>query len=115
MFRILTTAALLALGVSAAGPVGAQPVTVVSTKVAYGDLDISRPEGARTLLSRIEHAGRKVCGPSPAIYDLHGASDYRRCRTEAVDKAVTDMRSPILTAMHEHRDIPTSVIQTAAR
>jgi len=109
MFRIITTVAIISLGST-----GLASAETMSTKVAFGDLDISKPAGAQVLLARIDHAGRKVCGGQPNVRDLGAMADFRRCRTAAVSQAVRDVRSPVLTALYEGSD-KSGVIKTAKR
>ena len=109
MFRIVTIAVATSLGF--AGAAAAEPHSV---KVAFRDLDISRPAGAQTLLTRIERAGRQVCGPPPSIRESREMADFKRCRTEAVANAVRDVQSPMLTALYEGK-VGAGSIETAQR
>jgi UrcA family protein len=55
LLRTFTTAAILALGMTAAH---AEDVT---TQVIYGDLDLSRPADDRILADRLHEAAKAVC------------------------------------------------------
>lgn len=58
LLRTLTTAALLALGLTAAH---AEDSDIVSTTVAYGDLNLSQPADAKILAGRLQDAAKSVC------------------------------------------------------
>ena len=87
----------------------AQPANDVIRKdvaVRYGDLNLSRELGARTMLTRIEHAATTACGDSPYFRDpqspafFYLMNDYKRCRAEAVAKAVAQLGSPLVTQIY---------------
>jgi UrcA family protein len=59
MIRFVSLAALLILPAAAATAAPLQRVPTM--KVAYGDLDLSRPGDAAILLGRIQAAARSVC------------------------------------------------------
>ncbi|HEY3786284.1 MAG TPA: UrcA family protein [Steroidobacteraceae bacterium] len=64
--------------------------------VRYGDLDLSRNEGAAVLYTRIRAAARQVCQPlaqvaSPSIILLN------QCISHAIAHAVGDVDAPLLT------------------
>ena len=92
-----------ALGVAQAAPpeataAGAVPTLVVS----YGDLNLSTTEGNATLLQRITTAARRVC-PLEDSRNLARAAYSNSCRAEAVARAVHDINSPQLAALHAVR------------
>jgi UrcA family protein len=66
--------------------------------VHYSDLDLSRPEDARRLYTRIRIAARTVCENfrSP---DLQLAQIYKQCRDKAVADAVAKVQSAQLAAI----------------
>jgi UrcA family protein len=70
--------------------------------VSYSDLDISKADGARTLLHRIKTAAKQVCGPEPSHSPLlpQATALYRVCLTDAVGSAVATIDAPLVTAMH---------------
>jgi UrcA family protein len=55
MLRTLTLTALLTLGATAAY------ADEASTQVAYSDLDLSKPDDAKTLAARLQDAAAAVC------------------------------------------------------
>ena len=72
-----------------------------SLEVHYGDQDLSTLGGATNLYRRIEKAARFVCGAQGRRMDER--SDWRRCYREAVDGAVSEVNSPLLTAVHRRQ------------
>jgi UrcA family protein len=70
--------------------------------VKFGDLDLTRPDGAQELYRRIKHAARDVCetvssgGSAVAIANL-------MCTDQAIARAVTTVDSPLLTQRYEHK------------
>jgi UrcA family protein len=92
-------AALSALAGAAAHaqPVGLKGIAVdtagdrlvQSETVSYADLDLSRAEGVKTLMRRIDGAAKDVCGPEPDIREWR--SPYQACVKSAVDQALADV------------------------
>ena len=92
--------AALVVATSIAAPAFAQSVDEpISVTVSYGDLDLSHAAGAQALLHRLEYAADKACGGAPDIRVLAQRAIYDKCRTTAVEKAVDQVKSPILTAL----------------
>ena len=73
--------------------------------VSYNDLDIGTVEGAKTLYGRIHRASAKVCRHYHPPHHLGGAMAHYRCRQELVDITVDDVKSPMLSAIHENRSV----------
>jgi UrcA family protein len=92
IFTILASAAMLGLFVTNAAH-SAEPKSVV---VQFADLDLSKAEGAATLLNRIKVAARKVCsdfeGRAPEKKQQHAA-----CVEFALSNAVASVDRPMLT------------------
>lgn len=96
-----TTLALLALGslgVTAGIAQAANPAGVPSAHVSYADLDLSTDAGARTLYRRIQGAADKVC-PNVDLRDLTRSVEARKCRLDAIERAVHAVGSPKLAAI----------------
>lgn len=96
------TALLLAPAAGLAKPTTAsldRPVES-SARVAYGDLDLTTPSGAHTLLDRLNRAGGKVCGARALDpgYDLQTLLRVKACRRAAVGRAVDRLDAPLVTA-----------------
>ena len=83
--------------------------------VAYGDLDLSTADGARTLLRRINVAAHRICGPEPVHSQLQPrlVSYYRDCVADSVDIAVARIGSPALLALHKGTQSPSSAALAA--
>ncbi|HXA35643.1 MAG TPA: UrcA family protein [Steroidobacteraceae bacterium] len=69
-----------------------------SKTVQFADLNITSEAGAKVLYSRIRAAARDVC------HDSSGGDPILRlgvsaCIAKAVDKAVKDVNSPVLTSL----------------
>jgi UrcA family protein len=79
----------------------AAPATdeVPSIAVRYSTLDLTSDEGARNLYSRIAMAARAVC-PDSNSRDLHEYSRSKSCRSEAIARAVHEVRSARLAAVY---------------
>lgn len=84
--------------------VHAAPATssVPSIAVKYSDLDLATDAGAHALYSRIATAARAVC-PDANIRDLSAFANNRECQSEAIARAVRDVRSPRLAAVYNAR------------
>lgn len=70
--------------------------------VRLGDLNVVTEPGAQSALRRIRDAADRFCkvqGMRSARLQLAA----RTCRTEMIDKAVTQLDAPTVTAMHEGR------------
>jgi len=82
-----------------------------SVAVRYGDLDLSRPEGARALYTRLQAAAQRVCDAgNPGIAARRAA---RLCSIETLDAAVAAARSAHLDALHATRRTPASRVIAA--
>lgn len=68
--------------------------------VSFGDLDLGRTQGVDALLMRLRAAGRKVCGDRPFAGDAEAYRRYRACVGKAVQKAVDDVGSPLVSVRH---------------
>jgi UrcA family protein len=66
--------------------------------VHYSDLDLSRPEDAHRLYTRIRGAAREVCEDLRSA-DLQRAQIYRQCLDKAVTDAVAKVQSAQVAAI----------------
>jgi UrcA family protein len=80
--------------------------------VSYGDLNLGHEEGARTLLTRLDHAATHVCGGRPGIADLRAWASYEACRKAAMDRAVATVHAPLVASLY---GAPRQSTQIAAR
>jgi UrcA family protein len=109
MKRTFLFAAATGLALAVIAPADAKTTTAHAVHVSYRDLDLSTTDGNARLLHRIQLAAERVCdvnhGPQPLTWRI--ASD--RCVNQTMDRAVADVNSPMLTAMHEGRTAPVIV------
>ena len=78
-----------------AGAAGLEPPLSVTVK--YGDLDVSRPQGATALYGRIRAAAEKVCSPVEAG-GVAAKMRFNGCIDKAISDAVTKVHQPELSA-----------------
>lgn len=71
-----------------------------STTVSYGDLDLSRQAGIKTLYSRLRAAADQVCAPEADGRNLDMHDDWKKCVRNAMDNAVAGINNPALTQAH---------------
>ena len=80
-------------------------VDAPSTTVKAWDLDLAKPEDVETLYARVQEAASDLCESEARDFYLSTRSrvpfDWvERCTKEAVDRAVADVASPRLAALH---------------
>jgi UrcA family protein len=88
----------------AAGPGEAEPSYVVR----FADLNPARPADAARLLRRIEAAAGLVCG-TESVPDLTQRAVWRRCRADAVERAVQEANFPTVTALAHRSATPVAL------
>lgn len=94
------TAAVLS-AVSSASTETSLAYEVVTRTVNYADLDLSGRAGVDTLYARIKDAARQVC--ASAYSDSRQLDSYyheKRCKQQAIGRAVEEVHSPQLTNIH---------------
>jgi UrcA family protein len=94
-------ALLLLAGQSAVGH--ADPAAPDAVKVSYADLDLRDPAGAERLYKRLDQTARQVCGSPTLANSAIIAPGYKACVVEAVERAVAEVDSPLLSAYHAAR------------
>ena len=75
-----------------------------STAVAvhYGDLDLSRASGVRTLYHRLQAAALEACGASEfSVAPYRDAVRGSACYRQGLDQAVQATNLPVVTALHD--------------
>lgn len=77
--RIVLPALALACAATAPALAADEPAKVY---VPFGDLDLTKDAGRKTLETRLARATRKVCGGSAPLRDLAQAKAYRECLAE---------------------------------
>ena len=102
---LLTAAVLVALGFTTS--VNAAPANAVadddssvSVSIQVGDLDLRSELGAKAALQRIAFAAKGVCGGKPDIRLLAETAAYRACMKATVDRTVTSLGAPLVTALN---------------
>lgn len=95
---VMTVCAGLLGGVAAHA--GTVPEGGMRISVAYDDLNVSHPAGARVLLARIEAAASIVCGGVPETSDLKMQMFYRSCARDATARAVAGVGQPLVAALY---------------
>jgi UrcA family protein len=86
------------------GGASAQETAVADDAVHIGDLDLATPAGSRVLVRRIQMTARRLCdelGGGYLIGTWQRASDFGRCRSEAVSRAVASLGAPAIAAADE--------------
>ena len=93
-----------AVTVSGYAPLNAGGYQMKTFVVAYGDLELSTPQGAAMLLDRIQNASRVVCGER-AILPMSGERkrEFAACQTRAIATAVQAVNAPALTQIAANR------------
>jgi len=87
---------LIAIGVLAAVSATAAGSDPTRQTVRFADLDISQPEGALALYTRIQKAAAAVC--SHYVFMTDDALD--RCVSDSTAKAVIRVNRPVLYAVY---------------
>jgi UrcA family protein len=99
---------------AAAGPTPSASTETHSTTVHFADLNLDQPAAVAALYQRINAAAGQVCG-EPRLTGSHFvSSDWVRCVSQAVDRAVITLDRPELNAYHQTH-IPSHTVATIAR
>lgn len=96
-FTVLACTALGAVGSAHAATAGSPAITV-----RYTDLNLSTEQGSLALYRRIVAAAHQVCVVE-GISDPRAVVAARSCREQAIARAVRDVNSPMLAAVHAER------------
>ncbi len=70
--------------------------------VHYADLDLSRPADTQVLYRRLERASAAVCGRMDPM-NLGARERWQHCYRDALQRAVMQVDSPQLLAVHHDR------------
>lgn len=101
LFAAMTTAAAASIcsGAQAASlPAGVQ---MLSTTVRVGDLNLASRSDAQVALTRIRFAAERVCGHAADLRDLGAVAARQHCLSVTVERAVTELSSPTVTAVYD--------------
>jgi UrcA family protein len=71
-----------------------------SVTLHVGDLDLSKPEIAAHVYTRIARSATLLCRDGISPWDAAKTSTLKRCVTESVESAVKRANQPALTALH---------------
>lgn len=110
----LTSIAVLSLIAMGAAHAGDVPTSTVK----YGDLDLSRTDGAATLYRRINQAARMVCAPLDFRQSAlpSGLGDaYKSCLSKAVSGAVSKINNPKFSAYVANKTGSPVTVKLASR
>jgi UrcA family protein len=105
--RLIVTAIVCAFTSSLAVVCAAADNTeTVSVVVAFGDLNLSNPQGAAALYGRIVAAAHNVCGSSYSddVFHLGLRSRVNACVHKAITDAVTKVGQPQLFAVYNAKN-----------
>ena len=94
-----------AIGPGATTAFAASPDDPISVKVSLADLNMASDAGARTALARIQNAANRACGGDVSDQSLGEQMQFRSCAKQAVQRAVTAINQPALTAVSEGRHV----------
>lgn len=103
--KLLTVSAIFVLGIptitSATPQIHDEDQEVV--RVSYGDLDVSKEAGVRTLYARILRAADRACGGQDSLREagsLQALMNYRTCYDSISSKLVAKADIPELSNLH---------------
>jgi UrcA family protein len=85
-FTTLATSIILALGITAAR---ADDYSIVSTTVAFGDLNLAQPADDKILADRLQDAAKSVC--LKANPDIGATAELQVCIDTAVSMAMVQV------------------------
>ena len=98
---VAAAAVFLALsGVSAIGTANIPELMIESVRVSYADLNLSKSEDAQTLYTRLRRTAENVCGDLRRK-SLQEMVVERECEERALDRAINEVGSRQLTAIHQ--------------
>lgn len=101
-FAALGALAACLIGASGAALAGTAPDVAPAVTVSYGDLNLATDHGNSALYTRIRAAARQVCFADRVdIRDLGRLAEVRSCESQAIARAVRDVHSPQLAAIHQ--------------
>ena len=112
--RVIKTLIFGALALSCgAVSIAADNSDVPQGVVKFGDLNLSNPQGAATLYSRIAAAAERVCGSSD-YREFGSMTGTKSCVHKAIKDAVTKVDRPALYAVYNPKNKASQPIIIAA-
>ena len=101
----MRTPILFALALATAAPVAipAHADRPSAVAVRFDDLDLNRPSDAAVMLGRLDQAALEACGATPfaSLREYQQAIRWSRCYANGMDRAVSELDAPALTALYE--------------
>ena len=74
-------------------------IVVLQQTVRYQPAELSTPQGARTLLARVDAVALRLCRQrTHSAFERTVASQVSACRDQAVSRAVVALDAPLVTA-----------------
>ena len=103
-YALLTAlTACIAIGAGAVAAHAGEPsANAPAIKVGYRDLNLATDAGNGALYARLEKAAAKVCVVDD-IRDLAAVAAVSACEQQAIARAVRQINSPRLAALHSAR------------
>jgi UrcA family protein len=97
MTRLITSAfaALVLAGMLAPSALAEKSRSV---SVSYAGLNLASPDGAKTMLNRLQKASRKICN-SATLRNPEEIEWAQACMKETVASAVNRLNAPMVTVM----------------
>jgi UrcA family protein len=97
--RAAMLSGVIASSFAALSTAEAEMLDAPQVKVTFGDLDVSHPQGATVLYSRILVAARNVCYPYWAT-SFATQANAENCIRSAIAAAVTTVNQPALSQVY---------------
>ncbi len=96
---------------SAAASANPQENETLKQKVNFADLNLNTIAGINVLYERITRAARVDYSPADSHRD-HG--EFTKCWRAAMDSAIAKVNNPLLTAVHESRQVGSTTARVAS-
>jgi UrcA family protein len=87
----------------AGGAVSSAEAQARSVKIEYSDLNLATERGSQAMYRRLRSAAREVCGATPDLRELQLRVSWRECYDGAIDRAVREIGSDQLSALHARK------------
>lgn len=101
MLKTMTTATLATLLVAYTQGALADDGKQNQVHVRYGDLNLSTPEGVRTLRRRVHWAAEVVCGRDEMMLDFTSRAQFKQCVNTAFNQALEKVQLSLAQVQYE--------------
>jgi UrcA family protein len=91
---------MLGCAASVTTALAAEPGDLLTKTVAYGDLNLDTPQGAKALYGRLRVAASTVCSPLEGRA-LSNQASWRTCYNRAIAAAVLQVGNVRVTALYD--------------